>query len=82
MIYVYYYGIVRNEINQTEEMWEVHSVGELVKGIGKKYGASTKKMVEASHIMINGKNAGLIKGYGTKLEPEDKVKIIPVTAGG
>lgn len=82
MVYVYYYGIVRNEINQIEEMWEVRSVDELVKGIGKKYGVSTKKMVEASHIMINGKNAGLIKGYGTRLESGDEIKIIPVTAGG
>lgn len=82
MIEVHYYGRLRELIGSQGDSFNVKKVSQVIREIEKLYGRDTAKEAERCFIMVNGRNAALIKGFGTELKPGDRVQILPPTGGG
>lgn len=82
MIKIQYYGLLRGLTGVKEETMDVRKVAEVIKQINKIYGKEIAIEAKRSFVLVNGKNAALLKGYNTTLKDGDLVQIMPVTAGG
>lgn len=82
MIKVQYYGLLRSLIGVKEEVMDEKKVANVIKEINKKYGKEIAIEARRSFVLVNGKNAALLKGYKTTLKDGDIVQIMPVTGGG
>ncbi len=82
MIMVKYYGPMQELTGMAAEELEASQVTEVINQIRKKYGKKVAEDAEQCFIMVNGKNAALLKGFRTRLKSGDTVQILPVTGGG
>lgn len=82
MITVQYYGPLRRMTGSKEEKMAVGKVTELLREIGRKYGAEAQAMAEESFILLDGKNIALIMGFKTSLQSGAVVKVLPLAGGG
>jgi len=82
MIRVKYYGPLRQLTGVKEEEMLVSRVSEVIKEIGKRHGKEAARQAEKCFIIVNSRNAALINGFRTALNPGDLVQIIQLTGGG
>lgn len=58
------------------------SVEEILKECEKRYGDELSPYLKKSIVLVNGKNAALLKGRKTRISTDDKISIFPPAIGG
>ncbi|MGE5422165.1 MAG: MoaD/ThiS family protein [Ignavibacteriales bacterium] len=82
MINVQYFGRIRQLTGKQGDEIKAGKVSEVIRQIEKLYGRNIAKEAEKCFVMVNGRNAALIKGFRTQLKSGDLVQILPPTGGG
>lgn len=82
MASIQYIGVMKQLAGASEAITEARSVSEMLRELKQRHGETAYKTAKSSHIVVNGESISAIKGYRTKLNPNDHVQIIPVCGGG
>ena len=61
---------------------EAASVKELLRGIGRRFGAETEKLAKSMLITVNGESILHLGRFSTPLRDGDEVSFLPICGGG
>lgn len=82
MATVKYYGALAQLTGKKEETLPGRNVSGLLRAIGAQYGRPVALKARRCHIVVNGYNAGALRGFATPISDEDEVIFLPVCGGG
>ncbi len=76
------FATLRKAAGEKDFRSDARNVAEVLEEVEKRYGDKVSRYLRNCIILVNGQNAGYLKGKRTKLEEEDEVSIFPPLAGG
>lgn len=82
MAKIKYYGQMAVLAGTKEEVLLARNLSALLRVIKAEHGAEAAKKARHCHIVVNGRNAGVLRGFATPLTEEDEVIFMPVCGGG
>lgn len=82
MATVKYYGALAEITGKKEETLPGKNISALLRAMAAEYGRSVAQKARRCHIIVNGCNAGVLRGFRTPVGEEDEVIFLPVCGGG
>ncbi len=82
MVTVSLHTILRKEAGEKECRSDAGNVKELLEELSRRYGPAFSKYLANCIVLVNGKNAAMLRGKKTKLKDGDEVSLFPPVAGG
>lgn len=82
MATVKYYGALAEMTNTRQETLEGKNISALLRMIGAEHGRAAALKARRCHIVVNGCNAGTLRGFSTPVGEKDEVIFLPVCGGG
>lgn len=76
------FATLRKVAGEKDFRSDARSVAEVLEEVQTRYGDKVSRYLRNCIVLVNGQNAGYLKGKRTKLQEEDEVSIFPPLAGG
>lgn len=76
------FATIRKAAGEKSYRSSAGSVKEVLEEVERRYGSDINRYLKNCIILVNGQNAGFLKGRRTKLKDEDEVSLFPPLAGG
>ncbi len=82
MVTVSFHTMLRKAAGEKECTSNAATVKELLEELAGRYGATFSQYLAGCIVIVNGKNAAMLRGKKTKLKDGDEIGLFPPVAGG